>query len=277
MSFFQKHLLQGFHNNYAWLILGKSRSERPKGKILLLKKLWTRPATQLQMLLVILLVPTVLQIPVESYALTERYEKIDVLEGDVLAVYIYPVVEWVMVDIKPLERGNPFDASIATNYTDTYFKKATVVWMRPATRGSYNVTISFQSYKGWEYTVGVYARNYEFYGKNVRFTGNFGRFYSFARDPGNWTLSLVVNAVRLSSGSIFQIELPTPVNAALFAMATGFIMYFNVFLFFDTYFKSKRELVSGKRWFLFGMAVFISIIAIYGLYTFSTVGVSWGV
>jgi len=240
-------------------------------------------------MLLMLILLTFLIIPCETYASEmestniERYN-LDVLERDVLTVYIYPTVEGVLVGCKSLDSGNPFEILILTNYTiitqSRQVIQKTVIQIFPESRGTCNLTITFQSDSVWEYTIGVYiqsTRNVDFYGKNVKFSGNFGEFFTFARHPGNWTISIILNSFKQSSSSFFQIELPTPVNAALFMTAAGFIAYFNIFLIFDTYFKNKKETISSKRWLLCGIVIIISAVTIYELYTLSTFPFSWSV
>jgi len=214
-------------------------------------------------------------IPEEAHADVESYT-VDILESDVLAIYIYPITDGVSVNSGSLDRGGPVDISITLNYTIVpEYRQVTAIWTRPRASGTYNLTISFQFNSGWEYTIGVFTRDIDFYGKNVKFSGNFGEFFSFERSPGNWTISITLNS-RRQTQSIFYFELPTPVNAALFLTITGLIVYSNVFLVFDTYFKNKKEAVSNRRWALCALVIIISAIAIYQLYTFSTITLSWG-
>lgn len=210
----------------------------------------------------------------------DRYD-LDVVEEDVLTVFIRPVLEEVSVDCKPLDRGNPFDLSISTNNTDPYYGQTTAIWMRPGSRGTYNLTITFQSYKPWDYTIGVYTRNTEFYaeyyGKGIRTSGYFMELRGpYTRPSGNWTINIRLDSHR-KTPAVLVIELPSPLNAVLFVTIAGFIAYFNVFLISDTYFKNKKEIVSNKRWLLCGIVMIVSALAIYQLYTFSTFTLSWSI
>jgi len=222
----------------------------------------------------------------ETYALEPENVNIDrhgldIVENDVLTVYIKPVAEQVSVDCEPLDRGKPFDLQISTNYTDTLFGRITAVWMRPESRGKYNLTIAFQSGKVWDYMIGVYTRNVDFYldfyGKNVKFSGNFGQFFTFTRQSGDWTINIILESHGQQSSSIFNVELPTPMNAVLFLTAAGLVAYFNLFLVVDTYFKNKKETVSTKERILIAIVVIISAFAVYYLYNWTTFKSLWGV
>ncbi len=248
----------------------------------------SRSSARPHLVFVGLLILAFLMVPLESRAssLEEvsvvRYP-VDVVEDDVLAVYINPVLESVSVECGPLGRGGPFDLEISTDDTDSLFGRKTGIWVRLQSEGTYNLTISFYSNETWDHTIGVYSRNLEFYrdlyGKNVRITGYFvepplGTPSTYP--SGNWTINITIDTHSISP-SIFSVELPTPVNSVLLVTAAGLIVYFNVFLLLDTYFKNRKEIVSNRRWLLTGIVFVISAFAIYQLYTFTTFTLSGGV
>lgn len=202
-----------------------------------------------------------LALPQGAYALqlenvyVDRFD-FDIVEKQVLAVYIKPVLGYVSVECKPLDYGNPFDLSVSSNYTDPVFGKITGIWLQPEAHGRYNLTITFRSDETWDYRLGVYPRNWAVSGTRL---------------SGNWTINVLVNSHRdaQSPEPFFFIELPAPVNSLLFMTIVGFIGYLNVFLFLDTYFKSKKEIISNKRWLFVGLAGIASGWAIYQFYNFA--------
>jgi hypothetical protein len=160
------------------------------------------------------------------------------------------------------------------NYTDDLFGKTTVIFVLPESEGRYNVTTTFQSNNVWNYTMGVYAQDLnlylDWYGKTVKTSGYFVQLFGpYVLPSRNWTINILLFAHSQSS-SFFTIELPAPVNLAILLTAAGFIMYINAFLLIDTHFKSKKEIISNKRWFLIIIVAVISALAIYQLYNFTT-------
>jgi len=238
-------------------------------------------------ILIAFLLSTFLAVRGESHVsvLGELYinhHELDLVEKDVLAVYIKPVLESVSVECQPLDRAGPFNLEVQTEYTDNLFGKTTGIWVRFQYRGTYNLTVNFQANQTWDYTIGVYSQNLDFYRNHYKKNLNiYGYFVELpvgtpsTRPPGNSTINIVVNSHELAP-SIFSVELPTPVNSVLLVTAAGFIAYFNVFLLLDTYFKNKKEIVSNRRWFLSGIVFIISALVIYQLYTFTTFTLSGG-
>jgi hypothetical protein len=242
---------------------------------------------RLHLLLLMFLLPAFLIVPRGVYgseptdvSVPEPYA-LDILGNDVLTIYIRPYLDHVYVRCEPLDRGNPSQFSVQTDYTDDYFGKVTAVWVQPEASGMYNVTVTFESNATCTYVIGAYTRNFEFYteyyGKNIKTYGYFVEF----RDPvnllsGNWTISILLNSHSLSP-NLFSVELPTPVNSALLLTATGLIAYFNAFLLFDTYFKNKKETVSNKRWILVAVLIVISAFVIYEFYNFMTFTLRGGI
>ncbi len=253
----------------------------------LLTEMRSRSTRKQHLILVAFFLLTFLVVPEESrvYGVGEAYinrHELDLVEKDVLAVYIKPVLEGVSVECEPLDQAGPFNVEIQTDHTDNLFGTKTGIWVRFESEGRYNLTVNFLSNETWDYTVGVYTQNFDFYedyyGKNLKTYGYFLELPQgtpSTRPPGNSTIVITVDIHGFSS-SIFSIELPTPVNSVLLVTAAGFIVYFNVFLLLDTYFKNKKEMVSNRRWFLSGIVFIISALAIYQLYTFTTFTLSGG-
>jgi len=258
----------------------------PGNRNLFMAKLgWCSPTIP-HLLLTVSLVLPLLTVPLEAYGseltdiYVDRYE-LDLAEKDVFTIYIKPNLRSISAHCVPLDGGNPFDLSVSTDYTDEVFGKVTAIWIRPGSRGRYNVTVTFDSNATWDYMAGVYTRNLDFYldfyGKNVKTYGSFVELQApNTRLSGNWTISVVLNSHGRSS-SIFFIELPTPVNSVLLVTAAGLIGYLNVFLVLDTYFKSRKEIVSNRRWLLSGAVIVASAFVIYQLYTFTTFTLPGGV
>jgi len=121
----------------------------------------------------------------------------------------------------------------------------------------------------------VYSRNYDFYsdyyGKRIEVSKFFIKLQDpLSRNMGEWTINIMLIVERMAApSSIFSsIKLPTPVNFAIFMAVLGLMMYMNSFLIIDTYFKSRREMISRSRWILVALVAFISILIAYQLYGF---------
>ena len=188
-----------------------------------------------------------------------------ILERDVLVVFINPPVVSLSARCEPLYRGNPFDLYISLSNDNR-----SMVEMQPRSQGIYNLTIILLSNKTWQCTFGVFTRRPDFYEGYGDVQGNFVEFPRFTLFAGNYTITITVDSQRISSPSFF-IRLPTPVNAMLLIGAAGTIIYFNAFLISDTYFKSKKEIVSGRRWILCGAVIIISVLLIYQLFDFTAI------
>jgi len=206
----------------------------------------------------------------------ERY-RLKMLENDILTIYLSPPVENLSARCTPITQNGVYSLSIATRYLDPYVmrKEVSAVWIQPTKPGIYNLTIRFFSNQTWEYLLGVYSRNYDFYsdyyGKRIEVNKFFIKLQDpLSRNMGEWTINIMLIVERMAApSSIFSsIKLPTPVNFAIFMAVLGLMMYMNSFLIIDTYFKSRREMISRSRWILVALVAFISILIAYQLYGF---------
>jgi hypothetical protein len=202
----------------------------------------------------------------------DRY-LLDIMEFDQLWIFINPVLDYVSIDCKPIDHGD-VSYAVRMNYTDQFFGETTAFVIQPESRGKYNITINFQGNFKWDYRIGVSAQNFdfylEFYGQNIQTEGSFAMLYGpYTRLSGNWTINILLNS-RSRSQTVFTFVLPSPANLILLFSSAGFIIYINAFLILNTYFKSKKEIVSNKRWLVIVIIVLISAFVIYQLYTFTT-------
>jgi len=210
---------------------------------------------------------------------TER-QKLDLIEKDVLAIYISPKIENLSVRCQPLRHSGAFDLSISTNYLDLYLGEVSAIWVQPSEPGIYNLTVTFVSNESWEYRLGVYSRNFDFYkeyyGRRISIRNFFIELQpALTRHPGNWTINVILEIHGLSP-SFSRITLPTPVNSAMLIGIVSLIAYIDSFVFLDTYFKSKREIVSYSRWIIVGIVILVSIFAAYQMYNFIVFTLSEG-
>jgi len=208
----------------------------------------------------------------------ERY-RLKMLENDILTIYLSPPVENLSARCTPITQNGVYSLSIATKYLDPYVmrmrREVSAVWIQPTKPGIYNLTIRFFSNHTWEYLLGVYSRNYDFYSDYYGRRIEVNKFFIELQDPlsrnmGEWTISIMLRVERMAApSSIFSsIKLPTPVNFAIFMAVLGLMAYVNSFLIIDTYFKSRREIISRSRWILVTLVAFISILIAYQLYGF---------
>jgi len=217
----------------------------------------------------------------KNASLNVERQKADLLEKDVFAVYISPKIENLSARCQPIRGGSTFDLSISTKYTDSYLGEVSAVWIQPGEPGIYNLTVNFISNDSWEYALGAYTRNFDFYkdfyGKRIIIRGFFVQLQpSLTRHPGNWTINVILEVHSLSPSFFYYITLPTPFNAALLIAALGLIVYVNSFILIDTYFKSKKEIIPNTRWILVGLMLLISAYAAYQVYNFTVLIIPGG-
>jgi len=199
--------------------------------------------------------------------------ELDLVEKDILAIYLSPGVENISVRCQPLRRGGSYDLSISTRYLSPYLEEASAVWVQPNLPGIYNLTINFVGNGSWKYVVGVYTGKQgfyeEYYGKRINIQGSFVELQpALIRHPGNWTINAILKIHSLSPSSPYFV-LPTPVNSAMLIAVIGLIAYIDSFVLLDTYFKSKKESISNSRWILVGLMLLISAYAAYQIYDFT--------
>jgi len=211
----------------------------------------------------------------DDYLNVDRpFSQIDIVEKDVFVVFLSPKIENLSARCQPLRRGGLFDLSISTRYVDIYLGEVSVVGVKLNEPGTYNLTISFASNKSWGYTLGVYTRNLEFYekhwGEGIAIRGAFVEYSSFKRHPGNWTIVITLKSHSLTSSFSYfsHIKIPAPMSMALLLACWALIAYINSFILVDTYFKSKKEIITNIRWIVVGLIMLLSIYAAYQTYNF---------
>ncbi|MEM2151521.1 MAG: hypothetical protein QXN40_02485 [Candidatus Bathyarchaeia archaeon] len=193
--------------------------------------------------------------------------------GDWLVIFILPPVDnlWVKCNAS---RSSDFRVSFSPKEIQ-YGREVSVVYAQLESEGVYNLLISFSSNNAWNGTIGVYASDRDFYGKNkpasITSQGYFIELYAIKMTPNdnktaNYRINIVLVAQKVGSSSIFNIKFPTPVNALFFALISAFIAYINIFFVLDSYFKSKREGVSKFRWMLVGVSILASLYVLYQVY-----------
>jgi len=191
------------------------------------------------------------------------------LQGDVLAIYIRPIVQDLTV-----QGSSPSSSNFTVGWTPSE-GRSSLVWMSPASPGIYNLTVSFRTESPWDYTVGVFTSTKDYY-PSTDFTsgqpgGYFVRLVSLVTvsTPGNFTLTFILNAYGRTSG-FFIFSFPTELNGVVFLVAVILLGYVNAFSVLDLYFKNKMEGSSKKRWFLTGILILVSLLGIYFIYSFTT-------
>jgi hypothetical protein len=195
-------------------------------------------------------------------------EDLYVLKGDILAVYFKPTLPNLEVRCVPVSGQALFDVRFISNYTDAMFGVVTTVLIRPESEATYNISISFVSDDSWNYLIGAYTTNFSFYyenyGKAVETYGYFVRLRPpYTRPAGNFTINILLTVQGATPSSGFFIRLPAPANLALIVAFSSILAYINGFIFLDTYFKHKREIVSSRRWILACAALLISVLIVY--------------
>jgi len=155
--------------------------------------------------------------------------------------------------------------------------------MQPLSEGSYNLTVMFETERAWNYTVGVFTNRRSFYSEyadvSVAESGSFVRFYTrtIEASPGNSTLILMLNSHAdnpdpAPPGSPFVLfALPESLSLVVFAAVTVLLGYANAFLMADSYFRSKKDILSRGRWALILLLLAVSLLVIYLLYRFAAI------
>ena len=150
--------------------------------------------------------------------------------------------------------------------------------MQPLSEGSYNLTVMFQTERAWNYTLGVLTSKASFYSQytDILHTGRGGivTFYSrtIEASPGNSTLILMLNSHAddpnpAPPGSPFALfTLPQSLSFLVFAAVTVLLGYANAFLMTDSYFRSKKDILSRGRWVSIILLLAVSLVVIYLLY-----------
>jgi len=194
-----------------------------------------------------------------------------ILQGDILAIYVRPIAQDLVV-----QGSSPSSNNFTVGWTPSEGRN-TLVWMSPASPGIYNLTVSFRTEDPWDYTVGVFTSNKDFYKPaSVDVTsgqpgGYFVRLHPLitGSSPGNITLTFILNCYGRTSG-FFIFSFPTELNGVVFLAAVICLGYVDAFSILDLYFKNKIEGSSKKRWFLTGLLILASLLGVYFMYSFTT-------
>ncbi|MCX8171501.1 MAG: hypothetical protein N3E47_05990 [Candidatus Bathyarchaeota archaeon] len=193
--------------------------------------------------------------------------------GDWLAIFILPPVDnlWVKCNAS---RSSDFRISFSPREIQ-YGREVSVIYAQIESEGIYSLLVSFYSNNAWNGTIGVYTNNRDFYGKNkpasITSQGYFIELYAVKMMPNenktaNYVINVVLIAQKTTPSGFFDIKLPTPVNAAFFALVSAFVAYINIFFILDSYFKSRSEGVSKVRWALIGLLILVSFYVLYQFY-----------
>lgn len=189
------------------------------------------------------------------------------LQNDMLALYIRPNVENLSVE----SESKSLWVTIVVSK-----QGSSIIYMRPRSAGMYKLTVTFQVNSTWGYRLGIYTNNINWFGYGPRGNitmGTYGYFIEVSNQnfssPGNYAINILVDSYEKETSG-FSLRLPESVNAVFFVTLVGFIIYFNIFFIFDTYFKNKREGVTRNRWLLCGLLIIVSVYIIYELYRLLT-------
>jgi len=199
----------------------------------------------------------------------------EVLTGDTLAVFIWPPVDNLSVDCRPLRSG---DFRILVSSREVRYggsQEISLIYIQPRSGGIYNIQILFNSNSGWNGTLGVYTSESEFYRRigsvSVTSQGYFITLHTINILPrdnqtSGYRININLKAYNIASSNIFFINFPTPINMALFVLVSVAVGYINAFFILDSFFKSKTEGVSKIRWALVALLVLASIYVLYQVY-----------
>jgi hypothetical protein len=194
-------------------------------------------------------------------------QEISMRLGDVFYVAITPPVSNFAASCTPLSRQR-FQLYMAANIS---FQS--IVEVLPEEGGYYNVTITFVSPGFWRYGLGILTGDPSWYERTAtRVTrlqsGYYVEFQSGSEaPPGNYTITLTLNVRKVNpSGSLIELQFPTSMGLLLLALLASPLAYFNAFLVVDSYYRSKSEEVSRRRWIGVGIALFLSALLLFLLY-----------
>jgi hypothetical protein len=190
-----------------------------------------------------------------------------VLQKDTVAIIIQPIVDDIYAQCGSTS-SNSFTVGWSVNQT-----VSSIVYFDPSSDGIYNLTIHFSIKTPWNYTVGVYTDNFDFYSStditSIQSGLYFVRLYTIPsiESPGSYVLTFIITVVaRSNSFFIFDFNLPASVNGVFFIAVTFVLGYGNVFYLFSLYYRNKKEGISRRQWILASLLVIVSSVVIYFIY-----------
>ncbi|MEM3019544.1 MAG: hypothetical protein QW220_04910 [Candidatus Bathyarchaeia archaeon] len=187
--------------------------------------------------------------------------------GDVFYMAITPPASDLAAYCSPYSRQR-FQLYMAANVS---FQS--IVEVLPEEGGYYNVTITFLSPNPWRYGLGVLTGDPSWYERTATKvtrlqSGYYVEFQSGTEaPPGNYTITITLSVRRVNpSGSLIELQFPTSMGLFLLALVASPLAYFNAFLIVDSYYRSKSEEVSRRRWIGVAVALILSALLLFILY-----------
>ena len=243
--------------------------EKQIGRLLLIKEINTIGSLRGKSIyvLVIFVVENLFltSLPLPVFANGSNFQ---VLENDTVTIIIKPMVDDLHAECSSVY-SNSFTVGWSPNQT-----VSSIVYLDPPSDGIYNLTIHFSIKTSWNYTVGVYTDNVNFYSSTeVSYLPSglcFIRLYTIPsiESPGNYVLTFIITAVARSSSPFnFNFRLPASANGVLFVAVTFLLGYCNVFYFLSLNYRNKKEGISRRQWIIAVSFVAVSLAIIYFMYS----------
>jgi len=197
----------------------------------------------------------------------------EILEGDTLAIYIWPPVENLSVNCASPE-SNSFRVAFFSREMQ-YGQETSIIYVMPKVEGTYNLFVTFRSNVAWNGTIGVYTSNSGFYQRTgipmITSQGYFALLQRFRASPSSnqtsyYRINIILNVYGVSQSALFPPIILNPPNLALFFIIAIIIVYLDAFLLVDLHFKNKVGKASKSRLILILLLVAASLYILYQIY-----------
>jgi len=216
--------------------------------------------------------PASSDVPVIDRQIKLSFVSLKVNYGDYVAMFVSPPVINVSAYAKALNVSETYDMHVIEDYPG-FMNTSTLVVMIPHGSGTYDLTVSFFSKGPFEVQYGVVTSNYTAYqhlaaapyslASGVWFLPVFVSSYADNGTFYNASAQVTVLPKSGSGSGGLPIRIPPFVPLLTLMVISVLLAYIDVFAVYDTYWKSKAEEVSRKRWVGLVLLVIFSVILLY--------------
>ncbi|MGC8631248.1 MAG: hypothetical protein ACP5T2_02310 [Thermoprotei archaeon] len=189
-------------------------------------------------------------------AVSISFQAIKLNHGDYVALFVAPPVYDMGANVTPYNITSTYDLHIIAEYPQ--YLNSSLVVMIPGGPGTYNLSVTFISKGPFMLQYGIVTQNYTAYTHLAAtpvplasgiwflpiFTENYGANYTAYR----FTSTVIELGDSKVTSSLFSFKFPSIVSVAVFLVFLLFISYIDAFALADTYWKSKAQEGSKKRW-----------------------------
>jgi hypothetical protein len=199
------------------------------------------------------------------------FQTIKLNYGDYVAVFVAPPVYDLGATVLPYNMTSTYDLHVIAQYPQ--YLNSSLVVMIPSGPGTYNLTVTFVSKGPFTLQYGIVTQNYTAYthlaatpvplASGVWFLPVLTENYSANYTAYRFTASVVEMSDAKGSSSVFSFKFPSIVSMAVFLVFAALMIYVDAFALTDTYWKSRSQEGSKKRWVGVALLVIFSLLLIY--------------